>query len=580
LLLELEHVTGGIDTTRAVIHLPGFNEDLVKSTPLFELYRAGRRYRKALDTLIRDAAAGRVRPDKIDEFLRSFGGDGEETSFAPRKSRVFRGAKGDNLLSLADADLWLNDLLTTGAVGLASQLRKVSLIELVDDLLLNRSLARRIADIDFRPDEPDLPTASEPSDHLAVRDRIVALTGMPESWFDESLSNSYSSGQQQTSAEAVAYAICSWSACVSYVHDLLVPPRSALLEPVPRLPELVRQTCHELVVHLQTGNDRQRSFYRQMALETESRLTDDVGKVAAEDLGRFDTFEFEEETIRKASLQALLEGRWRVSQEWASRRSDPASFWLKDAPLWRNVWQLVADAARLGIAIDAAGPELKATESIQGAVEEYTRVGAEVDQAHRHLEQDRQKLLRSQMPEFVAIRSALDRMQVVWRDWADAWARDFNAVCTAHGFLPDSALQQRTLFDEEVKPLTAGDGTTAYFVIDAFRYEMGRELLEAVKDTAQTNARLAWRLAELPSVTEVGMNVLAPVAKAGRLRPELSSGKIVGFSTGEFRVSDPRVTSSGRCTTGLAVTPARGWIFPKSCAETREASRGPSRGRN
>lgn len=205
LLLELEHVTGGIDTTRAVIHLPGFNEDLVKSTPLFELYRAGRRYRKALDTLIRDAAAGRVRPDKIDEFLRSLGGDGEESSFAPRKSRVFRGAKGDNLLSLADADLWLNDLLTTGAVGLASQLRKVSLIELVDDLLLNRSLARRIADIDFRPDEPDLPTASEPSDHLAVRDRIVALTGMPESWFDESLSTSYSSGQQQTSAEAVAY---------------------------------------------------------------------------------------------------------------------------------------------------------------------------------------------------------------------------------------------------------------------------------------------------------------------------------------------------------------------------------------
>lgn len=70
LMLELENVTGGIDTTRAVIHLPGFNEETVKSTPLFELYRAGKRYRKALDTLVREAAGGKVRPDQIEEFLQ------------------------------------------------------------------------------------------------------------------------------------------------------------------------------------------------------------------------------------------------------------------------------------------------------------------------------------------------------------------------------------------------------------------------------------------------------------------------------------------------------------------------------
>ncbi len=47
------------------------------------------------------------------------------------------------------------------------------------------------------------------------------------------------------------------------------------------------------------------------------------------------------------------------------------------------------------------------------------------------------------------------------------------------------------------------------------------------------------RLAELPTATEVGMNVLAPVADRGRLRPIISDGVVLGFSTGEFRVSDP-----------------------------------------
>jgi len=199
----------------------------------------------------------------------------------------------------------------------------------------------------------------------------------------------------------------------------------------------------------------------------------------------------------------------------------------------------VGDAARLGLAIEKAGPALQATDSLRSAVDEYTTAGAEVDQTHRHLEQHRQKLLTSQLPEFATLRSCLDRMRVVWRNWANEWGRGFNGICKTHGFLPDMVLQQRTLFDEEVKPLTKEHGTTALFVIDAFRFEMGRELYDAIADTAQTNVKLAWRLAELPSVTEVGMNVLAPVAASGRLQAALRNEKILGFSTGEFRVSNP-----------------------------------------
>ncbi len=497
LMFQLEEVTGGIDKTRALIHLPGFNEETVKATPLLEVYRAGHRYRKGLGTLISDAASGNVRPDQIQEFL----------------SR--------DSLSLASADVWLHDLLTKGSEGLASQLRNVSLNELVDDLLFKRFLSQRVASAIEAGDE---------NDEQAIWDRVFALTGMPPSWRDESLRTS------DASAEGIAYTIASWAQCVSYVCDLSTDPHTDVLRSIPTLPKKVKDACYELVKHLR---ETHADFYRQTADETEARL-DEIGNVAAKDLGKFDTFRFEEELILKAALQSLKEADWEAARDWAELRSDPKTYWLREDALRRNVWQLVGDAARLGAAVVKAGPSLGAATSLQAAVDRYTQVGAEVDQAHRHLEQDRHKLLRSQMPEFVDVRSSLDRMQTIWREWADAWARDFNSVCRSHGFLPDASQQQRTLFDETVKPLTSEQGTTAYFVVDALRYEMGQELLQAFEDATQTNVKLAWRLAELPSVTEVGMNVLAPVASKGRLRPEMSKGKILGFATGEFRVSDPK----------------------------------------
>ena len=514
MMLALEDVASGTDTTRALIHLPGFNRDSVKSTPLLELYKAGTTKQRALPTLIKEAAAARVRPDQIDDFLQ----------------------RDD--LTLASADVWLHDLLTTGTEGLASQIRNVSLTELVDDLLFKRFVAERVSSIDFSQTTEEGQDSKNDADRRAIRDRIVSLTGMPESWFDDSLTTSIEAGREP--ADAIAYSICSWAQCVSFVHDLTVAPKTAILQSIPNLPPKVRDECHSLVVHMQqSDSDKLRVLYRVTADKTEVRLFDDCGKVSATELGRFDTFRFEEETILHAAIQAIQTGDWAAAAAWAEQRADPTTFWLRDDQLRRRAWQLVSNAAQLGSAVEAAGPRLKSTDSLQSAVEEYTRIGADVDRAHRHLEQDRQKLLESQMPEFVALRTSLDRVLDVWQDWANAWAVDFNEVCTNQGFLPDPLRQQRMLFDQDVKPLTSAQGTTAYFVVDSLRYEMGRELFEAINGTAQTNVKLEWRLSELPSVTEVGMNVLAPVVKNGQLKPVLANGKITGFSTGQFKVSDP-----------------------------------------
>ena len=83
-MLELDGVAAGTEKVPLVIHLPGFTGRPCGQTPLLELVAVGTEYRKALATLVTEAAAGQVRPDQIEAF------------------------KGQPGLTLAGADAWLS----------------------------------------------------------------------------------------------------------------------------------------------------------------------------------------------------------------------------------------------------------------------------------------------------------------------------------------------------------------------------------------------------------------------------------------------------------------------------------------
>jgi hypothetical protein len=499
LMLSLEGLAGGVEKVPMVVHLPGFNEESVRDTPLFELYAAGTRYRKSLETLIIETAAGRIRPDQI---------------------AAFTGQPG---ITLEAGDAWLAGLLDDVQGGLAIQLRAMQPTVLFDDLLKGGYIATRLAG------------ASHTQDEVALWTQLTVWTGLSGSWRTATLP----SGQAR--AGDVAFVAASWALAVEYVDDLRRAPVSELLSEARTLPRTVIDTCRVIAAHLR---ERHADFYERTSDETEALLADEVDAANAEDLGKIDTFRFEEDKVLQAALSAISKGDWGFVADWAARRVDPAltsvSFWVGREPSRRSAWRLIHDATRLGQAIARAGDRLVENASLDAALDGYTERGAAVDQAHRHLEQRRAALLYPQLPEFESLRARLDDMRRAWRQWADAWARDFNNICRAHGFVPDLSYRQRMIFDEVVRPMTMDAGPTAYFVVDAFRYEMGEELYRHIADTPATTAQLKARLAELPTVTEVGMNVLAPVVSNGRLRPSLSTndgGSLLGFSTGGFRVS-------------------------------------------
>jgi hypothetical protein len=490
LLLRLETLTGGVLKKPVVVHLPGFVEADVRQTPLLELYLAGVRFRRSLDTAVTEAAAGRVRPEQIDAF------------------------KAQESLSLARADAWLHGLLSDAEGGLAAQLRHTSLPAILDDLLGGHSIAAQLVTDAAR---------QHLHDHLAV------ACGLSESWCAGLLPGGAATPKD------IAFVAAAWALSVEYVDDLQRPPINARIATAKDLPRALIDACRNLAEHLRT---RHPEFYQRTADETEALLDDERRDAKASDLGKIDTFRFEEEKVLQAALVALAEQDWSTAADWARLRLDGGSFWLRDNPARDSAWQLVRAAAALGQAIVAAGPDLHA-EDLPGAIARYTAAGSSVDRAHRHLEQRRLALLYPLLPEFESLRARLDSLRDVWRAWADAWSIAFNRLCRQEGFLPAAAMQQRTLFDDVVVPLCQEPGITAYFVVDAFRYEMGEELYRSLASTPAAHAQLGARLAELPTVTEVGMNVLAPVSRNGRLRPSMTPSRIQGFSTGEFRVSDP-----------------------------------------
>jgi hypothetical protein len=566
LMLDLDAVAAGSDPPRLMIHLPGFTEDTVTQTPVLGLYRSGTRFRKALGTLIREAAAGQVPGEAIEAFVAT----------EPE--------------TLAMADAWLQAQLQADGGGLYEQVRSTPVVEVVEQLLSDGALCRQLTSADARDQflrameavialppiweqqVMNRPQDQSPSLELSTDDLGDAIANVVNAVMPTAIAKPtnnldvWEPGRPATRQQRddLAFILTSWALVVEYVHDLKRAPKGGAAEAAKAVPARLVSTCRELASHLRA---RHTAFYQRTADEAELLLSEERQLAKAEDLGRIDTFRFEESTVLEAALDALQQRQFRSAAQWAAQRlssdgkQQSDSFWLQQDPARHETWQLIAAAARLGEAIHHAGDLPSNLPSLQLAVDRYVERGAAVDQAHRLLEQRRLTALAPQIPAFERLLVELDGLRQLWRQWADRWAVAFNALCKEHGFLPEAGLQQRQLFHEEVEPLLrelkrlhdmrqnskacSSDGVSlccAVFLVDALRYEMAIELFQQLQDTPASTVQLKARLAELPTVTEVGMNVLAPVVSQGRLSPSLSSsdgGSIQGFRAGEFLVTSP-----------------------------------------
>jgi hypothetical protein len=488
LMLALEPFGNGLYPEKVLVHLSGLNKESVKETPVFELYKAGTVFEKGLGTLVREAAVGSATPEEIDAFVKSAD------------------------LSLGGADAWLAALRAQPRDRLTLLLEGVGRDNVVMELL---SGSKRFSD--------ELEGGGEQL--MAFLSKEIGLTAA---------FRKYRIGEAALGAHSVATLVASFLMAVEYVHDLREPAVTPELQALTKLGPVAAE-CRRLVFRLR---EQRPQDYDSWANDFQERLAQERELQGAQALGSIDTFRFEEATVRKAAIRAIREGRWEAADQLSTERTPDRCFWVQRSPELARTWELLRRAAATGKALVATQNQLKGSTSLQEAVDRYTQALSPVDRLQREFEQRAHALLASDLEDYDALLEARSSLRSAYRQWADTINRAFFELCMAQGALPDHSLRQRAVYDQVVSPLLSHGDKVAFVMVDALRFEMAQGLAEELKRDKYV-VTLQARLAELPTITAVGMNALAPAQVQGRLRLIGSDGEIKGLASQEAQIATP-----------------------------------------
>lgn len=230
-------------------------------------------------------------------------------------------------------------------------------------------------------------------------------------------------------------------------------------------------------------------------------------------------------------LQALLEDRLRETSElaWVElARQRINGFWSKQNPGIKLRWEIIAKAGEVLLLSDQLEKTLKAHKSGPGGLTEGYSTGdapwCSLDTTFRHLDRDfhyfdLEKGVHDSLIRLVA--AARQRYIQVIDQLTSQFIQAYEAAC----FEASGITQQVEVFHDFVAPAMQ-EGPTAYFLVDALRFEMARELQQQYLE--DWNTVLTPAIATPPTITEVGMAALMPGAESGLAISSAGAGKLSG----------------------------------------------------
>lgn len=470
------------ETVYLLLYVPGVDEATLRRSPLLEVALAGRRYQRALPDLVRQAAAPVVTGPELDRFLTGWDG------------------------SLDTADRWLSQRASDDP-RVVRMLDRELPTDVAVDLFVGGDLLRR--------------------HELAVADL--------KNWLQNTFGFVCPTGED-VGAEFGGHVLCA-----EYVADLAPQKPSSQMAAFATLPASAVAACRAVAARLRAAHAER---YQRLALDVEAQQRGEREWAKSKELGNVDTFRFEDEVLAEQALKHLQGERPDPAKALAlasvrlGEQGEGGSFWTRRFDERRLLWEWIREAARLWQ--HTATPRQPRWRNLREVAEAYTTALAPVDRSHRRFEQlDARLRALSGLQEFPLTRMVVRTLREQVRRWHDAYAGWFSDLCEAEGPLPPPDLQLRQVFEEDVLPRAGGHEPVALFVVDALRYELALELRDALGPSVEGGTSLRARFAELPTETFVGMNVIPPAARGGRLTPVWSRDGFTGFRAGDFAVSSP-----------------------------------------
>jgi hypothetical protein len=319
------------------------------------------------------------------------------------------------------------------------------------------------------------------------------------------LSDAFGFGRDvETPVEVLAPALAQWILFSEFAFDLPAAVPASVAH-VPRAEVAYRTPifdfCHDL-----RGSAEHGDTYRDLAAEVERRLGLSPLAQSPGAFGERDTFPFEDRAALLMLQQAVLSGDLATASRLAEQRR--RSVW-RAVPERDQLWRLAERCLALlsagaGWQKRAVGPGRAVADHVRAYCSEEDGLWR-VDQAQRLLEQAAAMLVDRD-----TLAPILDDVRHQYRSWLSA-AQDAFLDAVARGGWPAEGYPRQTQAWSRHAEGTVREGRrTAWFLVDALRFEMGREL--ATRLANEGTARVEPACGVVPAATPFGMAALLPGA--------------------------------------------------------------------
>ncbi len=315
-----------------------------------------------------------------------------------------------------------------------------------------------------------------------------------------------------------------------FVFDLPEPAPDAL-SAVPRAGEGAGAVVYSACDRMRSDTGL-REIYIELAqkIEADLRLPD----VMQDDFdpGDRDTFPFEERRLLRMAVEHVIAGDLTAAGTVIENRRH--SIWRRD-PQRTPAWTALERAVTLLEAVEKVKEKLREKKDLHGLVTSYTEAGlSDMDRGQRLFE----TALTSCTEEDV-LSPLIDLCRRRYREAALALQDEFLAAVQEEGWPPEGVPRQTRIFDEQAAAVLDRRERIAFFLVDSLRYEMGRDLGDALAGTGEVEIRHAAGV--VPTVTGCGMAALMPGADGMLRLVEKDGGLVPAIGTRLLKTSADRM---------------------------------------
>ncbi len=305
---------------------------------------------------------------------------------------------------------------------------------------------------------------------------------------------------KEKSFDGISYELWRFMLFSEFLFDLPIQlPESLKLVAAakPSAKVIVIEICKSL-----RNNKTSEDIYVEMAEKIATELALPIIFKNENNLGEIITFSFEDNTYYFHCISLLLEGK--TSEANAIISNSKENIWLHHDEERKRYWKL----AELGChIIQRSKTALANTTSLKTIIDSYTSEVYKIDQLQRKFEKELMEVLQPNE----TLQKLVKFVRESYNTFTEKNQKNYQQLFAKEYWPVAGMLTNTEVFTKHIQPLRKSNTKSAYMLIDALRFELGKELEEQLEK--HFNIQLIPSCAFVPTVTNYGMAALLPEAE-------------------------------------------------------------------